>query len=210
MKIMNTDIGLCATMIASLLVLHIMGEYALLGGLIALPPLVIPFFFLLPLCEAFLHGIVAARESLRNDPSGSPTLSFRRVLQPRMRLWFVLWSFYFVMLEVYLFKVAGGGNLIVSLPSAGMVLLMVSSCLFWAPKCRKLSTLMLLTLLTPLLVAFFSYPLAFAFVYFIGPRGYMDLGLVTIPPMVSSTFLLITAIGTWLWARRQGDDWFRE
>ncbi len=63
--------------------------------------------------------------------------------------------------------------------------------------------------MSPLLVVLVSYPLAFAFVYFIGPRGYMDLGLATIPPLISSAFLLAAAIGVWLWFRRQGDAWFR-
>lgn len=208
-RIMNTDIGLCAMMIGSLLALHVMGEHGFLGGVIALPPLVLPFFFLLPLCDGFLHGIAAARESMRGGASVSPTASFRQVLRPRMCLWLVLWILYFASLEAYLFKFAGGGNLIVSLPSAGLVLLMVASCLFWAPRCRKRSTLAILTLLTPLLVVLVSYPLAFSFVYFIGPRGYMDLGLATIPPLISSAILLVAAIGVWLWSRHQGDAWFR-
>ena len=210
---MRTDIALyllvIASMIASFLELHVLGPRAFLGGLFALPPVTVLFFFLLPLCQAFLNGIAAARDSMRGGSGRSARERFRRVLLPHVFIWLVLWSVYFVVLEAYLFKVVGGGNLIVSVPSAGLVLLMVASCFIWAPRCKKLWPLVLLTFLTPLIAFPLAYIPAFAFVYFFGPRGYMDLGLVMIPPLIASLFLVVAAIVTWIRTKRKGDAWFR-
>ncbi len=146
---MRTDIALyllvIASMIASFAELHVLGPRAFLGALLALPPLTVPFFFLLPLCQAFLNGIAAARDSIRGGSGRSARERFRRVLLPHVFLWLALWAVYFVALGV-----VGGGNLIVSTCCGGLVLGMVASCSVWAPRCTKLWNLALLTVLTAL------------------------------------------------------------
>jgi len=209
MSIAKTDIALCMAMVVSLVLLHVMGEHGLAGGLFAVPPIALPFFFALPLCQAFLRGIASARDSMRDTTGESPGTVFRNELRPRFRIWLVLWGVYFVILEGYLYKVAGGGSVIVSVPCATMVLLMVTSCFIWSPRCTKLWSLVLLTSLTPPIAFLLAYIPAFAFVYLFGPRGYMDLGLVTIPPLIASLFLVVAVIVTWIRTKRKGNAWFR-
>jgi len=150
----RTNIALHLLLIASMIVsfaeLHVLGPRALLGGFFALPPLTVPFFFLLPLCRAFLYGIAAARDSMRGGSSRSARKRFRRVMLPHVFVWLTLWAVYFVVLGVYMEFVVGSGNLIVSTCCGGLVLGMVASCFVWAPRCAKLWTLALLTVLTAL------------------------------------------------------------
>lgn len=211
---MRTQIALCllliASMIASLAELHVLGPRAFSGGvLFALPPVTVPFFFLLPLCQAFLNGITAARNSMRGGSSRSARERFRRVLLPRVLLWLALWAFYFVVLEVYMELAVGGGNLIVSAFCGGLVLGMVASCFVWAPRCTKLWTLALLTVLTALPGFILCCYLGIVILASLGLGGYMGLGLLRFP-LVASILLLLATIGVWLWARLRGDAWFRE
>jgi hypothetical protein len=210
---MRTDIALCllvtASMIASFAELHVLGPRAFFGGFFALPPLTVPFFFLLLLCQAFLNGIAAARDSMRGGSSRSARERFRRVLLPRVFLWLALWAVYFVVLEVYMELVVGGGNLMASASCGGLVLGMVASCFVWAPRCTKLWTLVLLTVLTALPgFVLFCY-LGGAIIASLGLGGYMGLGVIAYAPLVASMFLLLATICAWLSARLRGDAWFR-
>jgi hypothetical protein len=211
---MRTDVALyllvIASMIASFAELHVLGRRAFLGGFFALPPLTVPFFFLLPLCQAFLNGIGAAREAIRGGSSRWARERFRCVLLPRVFLWLALWAVYFVGLNAYFFKASVVGYLIMLVvPIAGVVLIMVGSCFIWAPRCKKLWTLALLTFVTPLIVFPLAYIPTLAFVYRFAPRGYYGLGLAVYPPLIAYLFLVVAGIGAWLWARRKGDVWFR-
>lgn len=209
---MRTDIALyllvIASMIASFAELHVLGPRAFLGPLLALPPLTVPFFFLLPLCQAFLNGIAAARDSMRGGSGRSARERFRRVLLPRVCLWLALWAVYFVVLEVYMELVVGGANVIISASCGGLVLGMVASCFVWAPRCTKLWTLALLTVLTALSGFILFCFLGGAIIALLGLGGYMGLGILA-APLVASMFLLLAIIGVWLSARLRGDAWFR-
>ena len=209
MRITKTDIVLCAIMFASLVVLHVTAEHSLLGGLIALPAFAPSFFFVFPLCQAFLDGIASSHDLMHGTARGSPWKSFGKVLWRRMCLWLPLWIVYFVVLELYLENVVGGGNWIASVSSMGLVLGMVAACFVWAPRCKKLWTLALLTGLTavPAFVLFlFLGALA---LNILGLGGYMGLGIVIYSPFIASGCLLVAAIVSWFWAWRRGDAWFR-
>lgn len=83
-------------MIASLVILHAMGLHGFLGGMFAIPPTVLPVFFIWPLCQTVLRGIVAARQSMGGADSESPGARFRSVVGRPVWLWIILWSAYFV------------------------------------------------------------------------------------------------------------------
>ena len=201
---MATEIALCVVMVLSLVVLHAMGGAELLTA----PPLVVAALFVIPLCRAFLRGVASGREAMANGAS-SPRASFRRVVWPRGCVWLVLWAVYFVALEVYMGLILGGGSLMTSASCGGLVLAMVASCFVWAPRCRKLWALVLLTLLTALLGMIFFCILGATIIDALGLGGYMGLGVVVGAPLVASAFLLVVTICLWLWARLRGDAWFR-
>ena len=209
MSLARDDIMLCVVMVASIVLVHVMGRYGFWAGLFPLSLILLPFVFAFPLCRAFLRGIASARDSMRDAVGESPVTVFRKELRPRFRIWFVLWAGYFVVLEVYLLTVAGGANLIVSIPSATMVLLMVTSCFIWAPRCKGLWPLVWLAFLTPPMAFVLVCVAAYALVDFLDMGGYMDIGLLTIPPLIASLFLVVAAIVTLIWVKRKGDAWFR-
>ena len=201
---MATEIALGVVMVISLVVLCAMGD----AEILAPPPLVVAVFFVIPLCQAFLRAVACGREAMTTG-DGSPWATFRRVLWPRGRLWLALWAAYFIVLEVYMGLVLGGGSLMTSASCGGLVLGMVASCFIWAPRCRKLWTLALLTVSTALPGFILFCILGGAIVTSVGLGGYMGLGAVVYAPLVASVFLLLGAICVWRWARRRGDAWFR-
>ncbi|MHC4857293.1 MAG: TlpA family protein disulfide reductase [Planctomycetota bacterium] len=210
LKIVKSDVVLCLVMCISLILMHIIGEAAIIGGLFAIFPFIVPLYFVFPLCGSFFQGIAEARNSSLNNSARSPTQVFRNSLRPRLCLWVALWTIYFVALEIYLYRVVGGGNLVVSVPSIALILMMSASCQLWAPRCKKLYTLILLTLFTPPLVLFLFYALSFGFVFCFGPHGYMGLGLVTVPPLLSSILTVIAVVVMWVRVRIQGDNWLQK
>ena len=53
-----------ASMLVSVLQLQWFGIRAMFGGFLAIPPITVPFFFLLPLCQTFLDAMAAGRRAL--------------------------------------------------------------------------------------------------------------------------------------------------
>jgi hypothetical protein len=209
MSVAKTDVALCIVMVLSLILLHALGEQGFWGGLFALPPLGVPLFFAIPLCQAFSRGIASARDSIQEGTGESPTTAFRNELRPRIRIWLVLWIAYVVILECYLYKIAGGGNIIVSVPCATTALLMIASCFIWSPRCKRFWALVLLTVFTPTIAFVLAYVPASALIYIFGPRGYMDMGLATMPPLLASLFLVVAASVTLMRIKHKGDAWFQ-
>jgi len=201
---MATEIALCVLMVVSLVVLHAMGG----AELLVVPPLVVSAFFVIPLCQAFLRGVACGREAITTG-NGPPRTAFWKVLWPRGCIWLALWAVYFIALEVYMGLVLGGGSLMTSASCGGLVLGMVASCFVWAPRCRKLWTLAVLTVLTALPGLILFCILGGAIIASLGLGGYMGLEAVVYAPLVASVFLLLGAICVWVWARLRGDAWFR-
>ena len=219
MTIFKTDVAFLAMTFVSMGVLHVIKQDTVLGGrsewpFAVLPVLFMMFLFLAPLCQGFSLGIAHARDSVSDPASVSTTARFRRMVRPRIGCWLVIWTAYLIVLDLYVAKVVGVRGLLVSLPSAGLVLLMTASCLVWAPRCRKLRTLALLTLLTPLVAFILSGFIAFKITWLLSSLGviqwYSGLEFLVLPPLITSGLLFVTAIGAWFWVRRKGDAWLRE
>ena len=86
---------------------------------------------------------------------------------------------------------------------------MVATCFLWAPTCEKPWTLALLSLFTPLLFGALLLGASLFVVALLGMGGYMGLGFVILPPLVTSVGLLIGAIVILVRAWRKGDAWFQ-
>lgn len=172
-------------------------------------PAALVCFFAVPLSQVFQHGIARARSVIQDEYDKSASMAFHSVLWPHVGVWFALWGIYFISLEARFFQRGSFGQAIISALGTGLILLMFAACCIWAPRCKALWSLVLLTLLTPVLVATPLYVLGLALVAALGMSGYMGLGFAFYPPLFTSIILVIGAIGTWVWAWRRGNAWFQ-
>ncbi len=207
----RTEILLAAIMLVSLAVFHVTAEYeyAMLGGLAALPLLVPSLYFAFPLSQAFLSGVAAGRDQTGETRAASPWGAFAKVLGGRMLLWIPLWIAYIVVVEMYLELIVAGGNMVVSVSNAALMLGMAGACFIWAPRCRQLWTLSLLAVVTALPAYVLLFILGAIVLDALGYGGYMGLGLVVGTPFVILGCLFVASfvLGFWAWCR--GDKWFR-
>jgi len=210
MKITVTDIAMGATMIVSLAALHVMAPLPLFyTGLFCLPPAV---FFAISLCETFLLGLRAARETMRANSDKSPGRRFRSIMAPRAKTWIVLWGGYFFLWEATLYPVVdrlGPATCLMALS------VMTAACLLWAPRFSRLLPLVLLVLVcVPVAVVAFWF-LALMLLTALAEAklwdpGYMSMGLAFGPPLLAAMAALAVAPATWIWSLWKSDAWFAE
>jgi hypothetical protein len=195
------------SMVASIVELHFFGKHALYGSFLTVPPITVAFFFLLPLCQSFLDGVAAGREALQGTSGIRAWQAFRRVLFPRSILWLALWVIYLIGLELFMEHKFGGGNWITSGLCASLVLGMFASCFVWARRCKQLSALCLLTVISSFAVVAVFIAAAVWLIAVVDGGGYMGLGYL-FAPVVAAGFLLIFAAVCTRYAVRKGDAWF--
>ncbi len=117
-----------------------------------------------------------------------------RAAAPR---WFWLWGAYLILLELALFFITGGLNLILSLPSAGLALSMLPAVVRAAKHFRSVHLLTGYTLIVPLVIGGGTWLITFWF-FGIVQVGYMGLGRFFLPPMMAG--VVLTAWAWYGWA----------
>lgn len=209
MKLDAAGSTLAVIMAVSLAVLYAMAPLPIFySGLFALPPAV---FFAIPLCQAFLLGLRAARSTMRARPDESPRQRFRSVVMPRVRAWVLLWGCYLFLWEAVLFPMTDVLGPAVCLMTLS---LMSAACLLWAPRFTRLLPLVLLVLVwVPVTVAAFWF-LALTLLTALADAkwwnpGYMNMGLAFGPPLAAIAVSLITGPAAWAWTLWKGAAWFR-
>lgn len=216
MKLTVTDVALAITMIASLAVHYVLAPLSgFSSGLFSLPP---ALFFAIPLSQAYLAGIRAARSAIETGSGPSARLCFRAALAPRRRTWLVLWGLYFLAWEF----IRNGasrlgfdfpGSFLGSLACLLFISLMWTLCQVWAPKCRRIWMLAPLVLLSaPVGITLLWYIIRTAMSMLVAAGlydpGYMSMGLVFGPPIFAAMAAFAVAPAAWAWARWKGDAWF--
>lgn len=172
-------------------------------------PIIPVCLFSVPLCRTFRRGILRAREAVQEQTERSPWKTFWHVLWPHIALWVATFAVYVVLLERHFFRAGGLGQAIISAPTVGLTLLMFATCFLWAPACEKSWALALLSLFTPLLLGILLGGGSMFLVAPLGMEGYMGLGYVIVPPLITSVGLLIGALAILVCAWRKGDAWFQ-
>lgn len=166
-------------------------------------------FFAVPLSDAFLKGKASVRNWTKDQSAGSPRAVFQESLRPRRSTWLALGLLYYASLAARFYFFAKGMNFILTVPSVGLVLLMVPSCSLGLRETSELWKLTVLTLALPtvsfLVLWGISYRVMDTFDLW---TGYSDIGLAFIPPMVAGAVLVVASAGLWIWIRRQGDAWY--
>ena len=181
----------------------------LYGSFLAIPPITVPFFFLLPLCQTFLDGVAGGRKMLLENSNTTPWQEFRRILVPSVLLWLVLWLSYLVALELMMSFRFGGGNWIASGVCVTLVLGLFSGCVMWAPSCQSLGGLALSAVVWTLAAFVTSIAIAVALITLFDAGGYMGLGYLFAPVGAAGVMLAFSiACGFYVLLRR--DTWFDE
>lgn len=198
-----------ASMAASLVELFVFGVQASYGSFLPVPPVMVSCFFLLVLCQAFLDGIDAVRQSLNERSSTRPWRQFQRVLKPSLILWAVFWTTYLILLEATMLFTQGGGTFFSTTLCMAPVLGMIAACFVWAPRFRTLRGLVLAALASTLALIAMFWGIGFALVGLFGAGGYMGLGYAFLSPMIATALLAVFAIACGVRAVRKGDSWFR-
>ena len=209
MNITRSDILLAAVMLVSLAVCHVSVEYLMVDEAALLLLFVPSLYFAFPLSQAFLSGVAAGRDQTGETGAASPWGAFVKVLGRRMLLWFPLWIAYIVAVELYLEVIVGGGNMVVSVSNAALMLGMAGACFIWAPRCRQLWTLSLLAILTALPAYVLLFCLGASVLDALGYGGYMGLGLLIHTPFVILGCLFVASFVLGIRAWHRGDAWFR-
>lgn len=196
-------------MIASLIEIAAAGESALAGGLLAAPPFIVPCFFLLPMCQSFLDGVKAARESLRAETRSAGWQAFSRLLIPRSLVWLALWAVYLVALEYLMQSRVGAGNWVGSAICVNLAIGMFATCTLLTRRCQ---TLRGLTMVTGIMASATVLVFIAATVWMITAGisgGILNVHYVS-APLISACFLVVFAIVTTCFAVRNGDAWFEQ
>lgn len=209
MRMTKSDRFLCAVMLASLIAAHVARQCGSGDEFFFLLLLFPALFFAFPLCRVFSNGIAAARDQMRASAAGSPWKAFDAVLRPRLGRWLVLWIGYFVVLELCLLVAVGGMYLTTSIVGTGQILGMIAACFLWAPRCRKLWTLVLLTALTSVPALILLVFLGAVVLDFLAPKVDVILGVFLYSPLIAAGCLFVAAVVSCWWALLRGNAWFR-
>jgi len=205
MKIKKADIVFVAVTLIALLAFALRMESRLVRILIVVPMIAPSFFFVFALCEAFQDGIASAQRGFQEATGGSPWLSFGKVLGRRARLWLPLWAIFFIAFQPWRNEL----SLCMCISIAGIVWGSAAACFVWAPLCKKVWTLSLLTLLTLGVACGALLGVSMLVIEAMGMGGYMGLGHLFYAPALASGCLLLAAIVAGGWAWWQGNEWFR-
>jgi len=181
----------------------------------------LPFLFLpglVLMATAYFSAVVAsaAVDGLEevglgdaHSPTGSARQRFWDVVRPRFFRWLGLWLAFYFLLETVLWF-AGGFHLILSLSSAGLVAFMVPCGLFSLSWTRSRAGIAGACLGITMVGCVLLWALTYFVVDNLGMGGYMDIGLLTLPPLVTGGVMILLgirmAIGVW----RRDESWYRE
>lgn len=194
------------SMVVSLIEIAIGGQRAMAANLLAVPPIIVPCFFLLPLCQSFMDGVDAGREALHAASGASAWKAFRNVLAPRCLAWSAIWVGYLVALELLMNLRLGGGNWIGSAICANLAVGMFATCFLFA---RQTVTLRGMTMATGLTSSAIVLLFIAAAVWMIAAIGTRQLGFGLIAaPLISIGFAICFAAAMMRDAVRKGDRWF--
>lgn len=167
--------------------------------------------FSVAVARACVDGVEAARRADPRDGEKTARSAFWDVVRGRIRFWAVLWFSFVVALEAILFTVVGGGNLVLTLPAAGVALLTVPTALGLLEVTRRTYVLAVLAIVLPVsLFVGSSFGALWVMDTFDLGTGYMDLGLAFGPPLVAGVVLAAVGIGLGVLLRRRDEGWYRE
>ncbi len=179
--------------LSHLIILQSQGETNLAASI---PPVIVPFFFLLSLCSTLMDAVAKGRLSV--EVGGEFFPAFRAAIRHPLILWFAIWFSFVAAIEGFALFYAGGGNVVISAGVIALAASMVFGSLLWVRRCQSLQSLCLLAFLTacPTFVA--ANALSIAFIAMIGAGGYMGLGYLT-APVLATAFI---ALFCWIVIRR--------
>ena len=204
------DVAVAFFMVASVVVFLVMAPLGFFTAFFSLPPV---FYFGVPLSWAFLRGCAEARQISESEPGRFPRRDFRRVMLPRVRLWVVLWGFYFLVWETCATMLSAGVPVIGSAACLMLISWMLAVCFLYAPRIRRPWKLMLPVLLVPPIAVMLCWALSALVLSGLADAGlwdpgYMGMGLAFLPPVIASFLSLCAAPVAYAWSRWKGDAWF--
>lgn len=179
--------------LSHLIILQARGETNLAASI---PPIIIPFFFLLPQCSTLMDSVSKGRRSV--EAGGEFFPAFRAAIRHPLILWFAIWFSLVAAIEGFALFYAGGGNVVISAGVIALAASMVFGSLLWVRRCQSLRSLCLCTFVTALPTFLVANALSIAFIAMIGAGGYMGLGYLAAPVLAT----LLIALFCWIVIRR--------
>jgi hypothetical protein len=188
---------------------------AALGGSLPflIPPgvvLVATAYFSIPVASAALDGLEAARSDPSTGAQGSARRRFWDVVRPRAFRWLWIWLVFYLLLESMLLFVAGGMHLVLSLPSAGIVSLMVPSGLWALAWTGSRGAIAAICLAVPTVGGGLLWGVIYQVMDRLDLGGYMDIGLLVLPPMVAGVTLVAFGVRVGVQVLRRDESWYQQ
>jgi hypothetical protein len=198
-----TGIFAASTVVAlsHLIILQSRGETNLAASM---PPVIVPFFFLLPLCSTLMGAVAKGRRSI--EAGGEFWPAFLAVIRHPVIHWSAIWFSFVAALEGFAFFYAGGGNIVISASIISLAASMVFGSLLWVRRCQSLRSLCLCTFVTALPTFLAANALSIAFMALIGAGGYMGLGYLAAPMLATP----LIALFCWIVIRRWPESFISE
>ena len=165
-------------------------------------------YFTLPLSRALVEGRSRLRDAIAHNLDAPARRVFVDAVAPRARVWVVSWIAYYIGLEWVTF-VFGGGNLILSVPSAALVISFTATSLHRLPTASGAVWLALASIGTSTgLIVGIGFAV-YTVMATLDLGGYMDIGLLVGPPILGGVILAFGSVVYLVRASYRDDTWYR-